>query len=91
MEKEAAIALWRLSGNNEYRTIAHLVGVGRSTAFAVTNEVCRVIVRQLSGEYIRMPAGQMWGMASEILVDCLELKGHYMEHLFLRTVMSLLK
>ena len=57
VEKRVAIALWRLSGNNEYRTIAHLFGVGTSTACTITNEVCRTIVRLLAAEYIQMPTG----------------------------------
>ena len=33
VEHGIAIALWRLSGCHEYRTVSHLFGVGRSTAF----------------------------------------------------------
>ena len=44
VEKRVAIALWRLSGNNEYQTIAHLFGVGISTACSITNDVCGAVV-----------------------------------------------
>lgn len=56
--KRVAVALWRLSGTAEYRTIAHLFGIGRSTAHQVTREVCNAIVELLFYSYIRLPTGR---------------------------------
>ena len=57
VEKRIAIALWRLGTNIEYRTIAHLFGVGLSTACVIVHEVCKAIVDVLLAKYIKMPTG----------------------------------
>ena len=56
-EKRVAITLWCLATPSEYRTIAHLFGVGRSTVCTVVQETCRVIVRTLMNTYIEFPTG----------------------------------
>ena len=58
VEELPFFTLWRLSSNNEYRTIALLFGVGISTACSITNDVCRVIVCLLGPRYIRLPTGR---------------------------------
>ena len=40
VKRRVAITLWRLSTNDEYRTIAHLFGVAKSTAHEIVEEVC---------------------------------------------------
>ena len=54
--KRVAIALWRLSGTCEYRTIGHLFGVGRSTAHRITGSVCDAIMELIFQFYIRQPS-----------------------------------
>jgi hypothetical protein len=56
--KRVAIALWHLSGTSECRTIAHLFGVGRSTAHRITRKICDAIVELLFHDYIRQPSGR---------------------------------
>eukprot|EP00118_Oscarella_pearsei_P022072 m.251670 g.251670 ORF g.251670 m.251670 type:complete len:303 (+) comp40338_c0_seq3:519-1427(+) len=57
VEKRAAITLWFLASMAEYRTIAYLFGVGKSTVCSIINETCRAIVAALLQEYISFPAG----------------------------------
>ena len=56
-EKRVAIALWRMGTPDAYRTIGELFGVGRSTACAVTHEVCLAITEHLH-YFITFPEGQ---------------------------------
>ena len=56
--KRVAVALWRLSGTTDYRTIGHLFGVGRSTTHRISREVCDAIVELLFHAYIRLPSGR---------------------------------
>ena len=58
VEERIAITLWRLRTNIEYRSIAHLFGVGLSTVCVVVYEVCASIVNTLSSRYIRIPTGE---------------------------------
>ena len=39
MEKRVAITLWRLGTNQEYRSVAHLFGVGTSSVCNIVHEV----------------------------------------------------
>ena len=48
VEERVAITLWRLGTNIEYRSIAHLFGVGLSIVCVVVHEVCAAIVNTLS-------------------------------------------
>ena len=43
-EKRVAVTLWFLATNAEYRTIAHLFGIGRSTVRVIVQETSRAIV-----------------------------------------------
>ncbi|XP_071487500.1 uncharacterized protein [Diadema antillarum] len=53
-EKRVAITLWRLATPNAFRCISQLFGVGRTTAWAITHDVCRAIGRILP-RYIKFP------------------------------------
>ena len=52
-----AIALWRLATNSDYRTIAHLFGVSRSSVCVIVQDVCKAIVQLLLPKYIQLPQG----------------------------------
>ena len=58
IEERVAITLWRLGTNIEYRSIAHLFGVGLSTVCVTVHEVCTSIVNALRQRYIRIPTGE---------------------------------
>ena len=51
MEKRVAIAIWRLSTENSFRSIANVFAVGKSTAVTICKEFCREL-KGLSSEYI---------------------------------------
>ena len=55
MEKRLAVTLWCLATPSEYRTIAHLFGIARSTVCEIVQETCTVIVRTLLHKYIQFP------------------------------------
>ena len=54
-----AITLWILATPAEYRAIAHLFGVGRSTVCEIVHETVDAIVTKLKREYIKFPTGQV--------------------------------
>ena len=56
VKKRIAITLWRLSTNAEYRTIAHLFGVAKSTTCQILDEVCVAVLQKLFGRYITIPS-----------------------------------
>ena len=58
VEKRVLVALWRLATNIEFRTLAHLFGIGRSTACEVTHEVVNAINAILLPKYLTFPTGQ---------------------------------
>ena len=58
VEERVAITLWRLGTNIEYRSIAHLFGVGLSTVGVTVHEVCTAIVNVLRQRYIGIPTGE---------------------------------
>ena len=58
VEERIAITLWRLGTDTEYRSIAHLFGVGLSTVCVTLHEVCTAIVEFLSQRYICIPTGE---------------------------------
>lgn len=58
VQHRLAITLWCLATPAEYRTIAHLFGVGRSTVCEIVHETIDAIVTKLKGEYIKFPTGQ---------------------------------
>ena len=57
VEKRVLVALWRLATNIEFRTLAHLFGIGRSTACEITHEVVEAINHVLLPKYLKFPTG----------------------------------
>lgn len=57
VQQRVAIALWKLATNSEYRSIAHLFGVSRSSVCLIVKDVCEAIVKLLQGTYISVPSG----------------------------------
>ena len=58
VKKRLAITLWCLATPAEYRTIAHLYGVSRSSVCEIVQETCLAIVKCLLHLYIKFPTGQ---------------------------------
>lgn len=57
VEQRVAITLWCLATPAEYRTVAHLFSVARSTVCAIVHETCKTIVTELLTTYIKFPSG----------------------------------
>ncbi|XP_065892875.1 uncharacterized protein [Dysidea avara] len=55
VERRVAVTIWSLATPIEYRTIAHLFGIARSTVCEIVHETCRCIVDVLLKEYIKFP------------------------------------
>ena len=58
VEKRLAIILWFLATTAEYRTIAHLFGVARSSVREIVWETTAAIVHCLLSTYINFPVGK---------------------------------
>ena len=70
VEKRVAVTLWCLATPCEYRTIAHLFGIGRSTVCEIVQETCELIVHTLFRQYIQFPSGERL----DVLVDTFKSK-----------------
>ena len=57
LEQRVALTLWRLATNADYRSVAQLFGLGRSTVCEVFHECCSVIVEKLLQCYLQIPNG----------------------------------
>ena len=57
VKQRVGIALWRLSTNSDYQTIAHLFGVSRSTVCVIVHDVCNAIVQLLLPKYTQVRQG----------------------------------
>ena len=57
VERRVAVTLWCLATPSEYRTIAHLFGIARSTVCEIVHETCQCIVDILMEDYIKFPSG----------------------------------
>ena len=57
VEQRLAVTLWCLAAPCEYKTIAHLFGIARSTMCEVVQETCTIIVQTLLHKYIQFPRG----------------------------------
>lgn len=57
VEVRIAVTIWRLATNVEYRTIAGLFGLGRSTVGEIVLDTCEVITRILTHKYVHVPQG----------------------------------
>ena len=58
VEARVAITIWKLSTNIEFRTIATLFGLGRSTVGEIVLDVCEVIAVHLMPKYVRVPQNE---------------------------------
>ena len=56
VEQRVALTLWFLSTGTDYRTVAHLFGVSKSTVCLITKQVCTAIVQILLQKYVRFPS-----------------------------------
>ena len=57
VEHRVAVTLWCLATPTEYRTIAHLFGIARSTVCGIVHETCQCILDVLMVDYIKFPSG----------------------------------
>ena len=57
VQRKVAVCLWCLATSTEYRTIAHLFGIGWSTVCDIVHGTCRAIVKVLMKQYIKFPSG----------------------------------
>ena len=57
VERRVAVTLWCLATPTEYRTIAHLFGIARSTVCEIVHETCQCILDVLMKDYIKFPSG----------------------------------
>ena len=57
VEKRVGVTLWFLATTAEYRTLAHLFGIGRSTVCNIVQETLKAIVSVLMRQYITFPNG----------------------------------
>lgn len=56
VEARVAMTIWRLATNVEYRTIASLFGVGRSTVGEIVLDTCDAIANHLLTRYVCVPS-----------------------------------
>ena len=50
--------IWKLASSNiEYRTLAGIFGIGRSTACQIVNDTAKQIVTHLLPKYVKLPSG----------------------------------
>ena len=56
VETRVAVTIWRLGTNVEYRTLAALFGLGRSTVGEIVLDTCSFIVCHLMPLYVRVPS-----------------------------------
>ena len=59
LQQRVAVTLWKLATNVEYRTLAQLMGIGRSTACEIVNSVCKAITCHLLLRYISIPIDEV--------------------------------
>ena len=57
VQRRVAVCLWCLATPIEYRTVAHLFGIGQSTVSEIVRETCRAIVKVFMKQYIKFPSG----------------------------------
>lgn len=55
LQKRVAVAVWKLATKAEYRSVAHLFGVGISTACDCVKDFCSSVETILLPEVIQMP------------------------------------
>lgn len=52
LEKRIGIALYALASSAEYRTIAALFGVGRTTVGELVVDFCKALIQEFESEFI---------------------------------------
>lgn len=57
VEERVAVTIWKLATNVEYRTLAALFGLGRSTVGMIVLETCQSISSHLLPHYVKIPHG----------------------------------
>ena len=57
VEERVAVTIWRLATNVEYRTLAALFGLGRSTVGEIVIDTCKAISDNLFSNFVRIPSG----------------------------------
>ena len=57
VERRVVVTLWCLATPTDYRTIAYLFDIARSTVCEIVHETFHCIVDTLLSEYIRFPSG----------------------------------
>lgn len=55
IQKQVAIAIWKLATGDEYRTISHLFGVGLSTVCNCVQDFCNAVIKVLLPVHITCP------------------------------------
>ncbi len=58
VETRVAVTIWWLGTNIEYRSLAALFGLGRSTVGELINDTCSFIACHLMPVYLRIPRGE---------------------------------
>ncbi|CAF1470821.1 unnamed protein product [Rotaria magnacalcarata] len=56
VDKRLACALYSLGSTSELRTVAHLFGIGKSTAASILHDFCNILVELFFGRLIKFPA-----------------------------------
>lgn len=67
LEKRIAIALYALGSSAEYRTIANLFGVGKSTVCEMVEEFCMEVWRLMRHDYM-----DSFPLTDERIEDCVK-------------------
>ena len=54
VEKRVAVAIWRLSTGNSYRTVSKVFGIGKSTVIKITKSFVKELIK-LAPQFIKFP------------------------------------
>ena len=57
VEERVAVTVWKLATNIEYRSLASLFGLGRSTVGKIVLETCSIMATKLLSRYVHFPEG----------------------------------
>ena len=57
LDHRVAIAVYWMASSTEYRTIANLFGVGKSTVHKCIHDVCTAMAENILDKYVKFPAG----------------------------------
>ena len=57
LDHRVAIAVYWMASSAEYRTIANLFGVGKSTVHKCIHDVCTAMAEDILDKYVKFPAG----------------------------------